>query len=187
MSEKMSNAHQGNWRHVSGSVRVLAGLALLAASGPIVLADDNRAPEVPQEIKVPDDVKVHFHGYAEGFQVYTWDGTKWGPAVPDATLFDDEGNVVAKHFAGPTWQSNSGSLVVGALPPARVTVDDSAIQWLRLSAATNSGVGIFAETTFIHRVNTVGGLQPFENGTVVGEVAKVPYTADYFFYRHSDN
>jgi hypothetical protein len=44
-------------------------------------------------------------------QIYTWNGTSWGTAVPDATLFDDEGNVVAIHSAGPTWQSNSGSKV----------------------------------------------------------------------------
>jgi hypothetical protein len=49
------------------------------------------------------------------------------------------------------------------------------------------GPGIFADTTFIQRVNTTGGKAPFENGMFVGQVAKVPYTADYFFYRQSND
>jgi hypothetical protein len=66
-------------------------------------------------------------------------------------------------------------------------VDQDAIPWLRLQALTSEGPGIFANTTFIQRVNTTGGKAPFTDGTFVGQVARVPYTADYFFYRHSTN
>jgi len=104
-------------------------------------------------------------------------------------LFDNEGNVVADHFAGPTWVSNSGSQVVGALPPKAVTMDPNAIPWLRLESVEEStfGPGIFADTTFIQRVNTTGGKAPLEDGTFVGQVARVPYTADYFFYRETND
>src|SRR5204862_4885239 len=108
--------------------------AACAAFAPAALADDIRAPEVPGEIAVESGNKVHFHGFGVGFQIYTWNGASWGSAVPDATLFDDDGNVVASHFAGPTWKSNSGSEVVGALPPAAVIVDRTAIPWLRLAS-----------------------------------------------------
>src|SRR6266576_4496730 len=155
-------------------------LAMAAASG-----NDNRAPEVPDEISVGETNKVHFHGFGGGVQIYTWNGSTWGAAVPKATLFDDDGNVVADHFAGPTWVSNSGSQVVGALPPLSVTVDTNAIPWLRLTALNPEGPGIFAGTTFIQRVNTTGGKAPSANGTFVGQVARVPYSADYFFYRHT--
>ena len=37
--------------------------------------------------------------------------------------------------------------------------------------------------TFIQRVNTTGGIAPAAPGTTVGEEARVPYTAEYFFYR----
>jgi hypothetical protein len=37
--------------------------------------------------------------------------------------------------------------------------------------------------TFIQRVNTVGGKAPSHSGDSVGEVVRVPYTAEYFFYR----
>lgn len=154
-----------------------------------IFAEDNRAPIVPVEIEVGDDQKVHFHGYAVGFQIYTCNGDQFGPAaVPDATLYDDDGNVVATHFAGPTWRSNSGSEVVGELPPVGVEVDKDSILWLRLKADKDRthGPGIFANTTFIHRVNTVGGKAPSGACAPVGSKLAVPYTADYFFYRASN-
>jgi hypothetical protein len=44
-------------------------------------------------------------------------------------------------------------------------------------------------TTFIQRVNTVGGLAPSTgcaNAADVGKKAFVPYTADYFFFSKPD-
>jgi hypothetical protein len=66
-------------------------------------------------------------------------------------------------------------------------VDPDAIPWLRLDAKNPQGPGIFANTTFIQRVNTTGGKAPLVDGAFVGQVARVPYTADYFFYRHANN
>jgi hypothetical protein len=176
-------------RALSSNKATVGALALLLGGGLTALADkggtDNRAPEVPDEIVVPEGNKVHFHGFGVGVQIYTWNGTSWGIAVPEATLFNEEGEIVAIHFAGPTWQSHSGSKVVGALPPIAVIVDPDAIPWLRLDAKTAKGPGIFARTTFIQRVNTAGGKAPLANGIVVGQVARVPYTADYFFYRQT--
>jgi len=165
----------------------VGALALLLGGGLAALAagNDNRAPEVPDDIVVPAGNKVHFHGFGVGVQIYTWNGTSWGTAVPEATLFNANG-IVAIHFAGPTWQSNSGSTVVGALPPKAVTVDPNAIPWLRLDAKSPEGPGIFANTTFIQRVNTSGGKAPSADGAFVGQVARVPYTADYFFFRQTN-
>jgi len=161
---------------------LLCGTATLAAHA----GADNRAPEVPTRIVVPEGNKVHFHGFGVGFQIYTWNGTSWGTAVPEATLFDGESGIVAIHFAGPSWESNSGSKVVGMLPPVAVTVDTNAIPWLRLQALTAEGPGIFADTTYIQRVNTTGGKAPSAPGSFIGQVARVPYTADYFFYRQAN-
>jgi len=186
---KTKNTLQIQWIQTGAWLPTLVGLALAAASGASALASDNRAPEVPVEIAVSADNKVHFHGFGRGVQIYTWNGSTWGAAVPEATLFDNDGNIVAIHFAGPTWQSNSGSKVVGALPPQRVTVDPDAIPWLLLKAVSTetAGPGIFADTTYIHRVNTSGGKAPSADGAFIGQVARVPYTADYFFYRHASN
>jgi hypothetical protein len=164
----------------------ITAIAASLGAGLALRAEDNRAPVVPTEIQVDEDSKVHFHGFAIGVQIYTWNGTSWGSAVPEATLYDSDGNFVAFHFGGPTWQSSSGSFVVGALPPKRVTVDTNSIPWLLLGVARAEGPGIFANTVQIHRVNTVGGNAPSEAGTAVGQVARVPYTADYFFYRKAN-
>ncbi len=173
---------------VSANKTTVGALALLLAGGLTALAGtDNRAPEVPEEIAVASTNKVHFHGFAVGVQIYTWDGVSWGRAVPEATLFDAEGNVVAIHFAGPTWESNSGSKVLGAVVQPTVTVDPNAIPWVKLKAVSTEGPGIFAGTTFIQRVNTSGGKAPSADGTFVGQVARVPYTADYFFYRQTND
>jgi len=165
----------------------LVGLALAAASAVTAQGADNRAPEVPAQIAVDTTTnKVHFHALGVGFQVYTWTGTNWGGPVPDAILFHGDG-IVGIHFVGPTWESDSGSRVVGAVVQPTVTVNTNAIPWVRLRAVSTEGPGIFAGTTFIQRVNTTGGRAPSVAGTVIGQVARVPYTADYFFYRHSNN
>ena len=170
------------------SIKTIALLALGAAAALSAHAQtDNRAPEVPFQLSVGTTNKVHFHGFGVGFQVYTWNGASWGSAVPDATLFDEDGNIVAAHFAGPTWMSNSGSRVQGALPPTAVIVDTNSIPWLRLAALNPEGPGVFAETTFIQRVNTSGGKAPSTPGVFIGQVARIPYTADYFFFRSSND
>lgn len=171
---------------LSTNKATIGALALILGSGLAALAVDNRAPEVPDDIAVASDHKVHFHGFGVGFQIYTWDGATWGAAVPEAVLFHAEG-VVAIHFEGPTWESHSGSKVVGAVVQPTVTVDTNAIPWLRLRAVSTEGPGIFANTTFIQRVNTSGGKAPSTNGAFVGQVARVPYVADYFFYRKAKN
>ena len=176
--------------HLMAQLSSVASLGLILATcivSTLAGGADQRAPEVPNGIEVSSDHKVHFHGYAIGFQIYTWNGTNWGAAIPDATLFDSEGNEVASHFAGPTWESNSGSFVVGAVVPPRITVDTNSIPWLRLRAVTTAGPGIFANTTFVQRVNTVGGNPPAVSGTTIGQQVKVPYTAEYFFYRAVKN
>jgi len=37
----------------------------------------------------------------------------------------------------------------------------------------------------MQRFNTIGGTAPAEAGTVFGEEARVPYTAEYYFYRNA--
>ena len=69
-----------------------------------------------------------------------------------------------------------------------VTVDPNAIPWLLLKATkTTAGRGgnLLAPTTFIQRINTVGGLAPTEacNAAKSGTVREVSYGADYFFYK----
>ena len=111
-------------------------------------------------------------------------GTVWSSAVPRANLFDDRGKLIIEHFAGPTWQTKDGSMVVGHAE-ASVIVDETAIPWVRLSAASTTP-GRLGNTTNIQRIATTGGHVPPAadcNATTAGTVAEVPYTADYYFWK----
>src|SRR6266511_3093003 len=87
-----------------------AALALLAFSL------DARA-QVPlpsplcDSLHIPDGNTLSFHAYATGVQIYRWDGASWVFVAPSATLYADPGyhGKVGIHYAGPTWQSISGS------------------------------------------------------------------------------
>jgi hypothetical protein len=151
---------------------------------------DGRQPEIPTNcaaIKVPDGNKAATHVYAVGVQIYRWNGATWAFVAPSATLYGnaDYDGQVGTHYAGPTWESNSGSKVVGSRV-AGCTPDPAAIPWLLLQAVTSEGPGIFHQITYVQRVNTVGGLAPAVPGNSVGEEAQVPYKAEYFFYRAAD-
>ncbi|MBI3850926.1 MAG: DUF3455 domain-containing protein [Verrucomicrobia bacterium] len=173
------------------STFALSAVALLLLASPTTMqaGNDNRAPEVPVSLQVPDGNKVSFHAYAVGVQIYVataspTDPTKfvWTFQAPEAVLFDADGNVVGLHYSGPTWESQSGSKVVGARL-ASTTVDASAIPWLLLQAKSTEGPGILEHTTYIQRVNTTGGLAPTAAPTAPDQEARAPYTAEYFFYR----
>ena len=116
--------------------------------------------DIPPELKVEFD-RVAYQG--KGEQIYQCgpDG-KWLLQAPRANLYDDEGNLVAEHFSGPTWQAADGSTVVGRVIFRSVTPDATAIPWLLLEAASNTGVGSFSRVKYIQRLNTVGGKAPSE-------------------------
>jgi hypothetical protein len=65
----------------------------------------------------------------------------------------------------------------------RCTPDPGSIQWLKLGAVSAAGPGIFDRVQYILRVNTVAGLAPSYAGGSVGEIARMPYSTEYYFYR----
>jgi hypothetical protein len=160
-------------------------LAQSATAGPA-------EPVVPGEIQVPEGNKLFLVGHAVGVQIYscniTASGYGWALVAPRANLYDDNGKLLATHFGGPTWQAKEGSSVVGRVED-RVTVDPTAIPWLRL-AATSTATGAdgdrLVETTYIQRIATTGGLVPAVAACTAekaGTVEEVPYAADYYFWK----
>ncbi len=151
---------------------------------------DNRFPDLPavcDQIAAPTDNKVVFHVFANGVQIYHWNGTAWVFFAPEANLYSDANHhgLVGTHFAtpnGPAWQMKSGSKVVEQRVDG-CTPDSSAIQWLLLRTVIEEGNGVLNGVSFVQRVNTVGGIAPSTPGTTTGDEARVPYTAEYFFYR----
>lgn len=176
-----------NWlRH--SFVIVAAGIVLTACANDAPVGP-NAQPSLATDLSACDELKVPagntlaFRAYATGVQIYHWNGTGWSFDGPSAMLYADKAgkSIIGSHYSGPTWESVSGSTVVGAIE-ARCTPDPTAVQWLRLKAVRNEGPGVMQKITFIQRVNTVGGIAPSYAGTVVGEEARVPYETEYLFY-----
>lgn len=177
------------------SRRLPAGICAAAAAiavAPAVALAGPPAPDVPTDIAVTGNHKPFLVGHAFGDQIYTCTtvpgGYAWSAATPRADLYDDRGNVIIRHYGGPSWQANDGSVVVGKRE-AGVSVDPTAIPWLKLSAASTSA-GSDGErlsgTTYIQRIATTGGLVPGAgecNALTAGGKAYVPYTADYVFWK----
>jgi hypothetical protein len=174
-------------RGVAAAITTVAALSLaaVAEAGPT-------PPTVPSQIQVGAGHKVFLVGHAVGVQIYpcnaTAGGFAWGATTPRANLYDKKGKLIATHFGGPTWQAKDGSTVVGQRVDG-VTVDPTAIPWLKLSALSTSAGQHgkrLTRTTFIQRTATVGGLPPAPadcNAATVGTLREVPYTADYYFWK----
>ena len=170
------------------SMTALLPLAALCAAA-AVRAQAPTAPEVPEAIKAPAGERLLLSAHATGAQIYTCgrgsDGQlQWTLKAPEAELRDDQGTVIAHHYAGPAWKYSDGSEVTGKAA-ARVDSPDGSIPWLRLVAVSHSGAGLFARVSTIQRIHTSGGQPPAaaECGPARESAeVKVPYSADYLFY-----
>lgn len=149
-------------------------------------------PPVPDNIKVPDGQTVLLKALGKGVQIYDCMATAadpgkfdWSLKAPEADLTNEDGKRIAKHYAGPTWEANDGSKVVGELPPKKADAPrPGAVPWLLLKAKTHEGTGTFAKVTYIQRVDTGGGVPPAagcDQAHVTTE-ARVDYRANYYFY-----
>jgi hypothetical protein len=137
-----------------------------------------------------------FDLYASGVQIYACepdpnDATTfaWTFKAPEADLFNSRGELVATHFAGPTWQGVDGSAVVAAALERADAPDPDAIPWLLLEGQEHTGSGVFSSVAYIQRLDTVGGIAPAEgcDDAHEGDEAHVPYEATYaFFYPVAD-
>jgi hypothetical protein len=160
-------------------------LAVLLLSGSLMGAAAAETPPLPDAIAAPGETVV-LTVHAEGAQVYECkagaDGkTAWAFREPIATLLAD-GKTVGRHYAGPNWEHNDGSAVVGksaaSIPGA--TPDD--IPWLKLEVVSRRGSGVLAGVTTVQRINTKGG--KLEGACdQAGALHSVPYSTDYVFLR----
>jgi hypothetical protein len=152
-------------------------------------------PQVTPSLRVPKDQTLMLEANARGVQIYECgvdkgDDTKlaWNFKAPEAELFETHGKLtgqkIGKHYGGPTWEGNDGSKVVGHVRSSENSPDPTAVPWLLLSAESNSGTGIFAKTVSIQRLSTQGGKPPTDgcDGAHKGQQARIPYTAEYYFY-----
>lgn len=147
-------------------------------------------PEVPDNLKTSATELLSSEAQGKGVQIYECRAGsdakhfEWVFKAPEAELFDNSGRVIGKHYAGPTWESNDGSKVVGEVKGRYSGPDPNAIPWLLLTAKSTSGNGVFSRVTSVQRLNTSGGKAPTEgcNQASADQEVRIPYKATYYFY-----
>ena len=180
------------------------GLALTTAP-----ARAQGAPPVPANIEVPAPNESFLLGRGIGTQNYVCQPgrsigqVEWSLFTPQATLFSSDGTQLTTHFFGPNpvenrlvraaWQDSGdtstvwGQVIASSADPNFVA--PGAIPWLLVQVvgaqAGPTGGTTLLRTTFIQRLNTVGGAAPLtgcDRPSDIGRRAFIPYEADYFFF-----
>jgi len=182
------------------------GMALTLGLPQAAHAQTVTPPSVPAEIQVPAGNEAFLLGHGVCTQNYACvpspsvGHVDWVLFTPQATLFSDLGEQLITHFSSldpdepgivrVTWEDSQDTSTVWARATGVATVSPTAIPWVRLEVVGRAlgptgGTTLF-DTTFIQRVNTVGGLAPSTGcnlPTDLGHKAFIPYTADYFFFK----
>lgn len=138
---------------------------------------------VPDSLKPAAGESLALVVPAQGDQIYECRAGKWAFVAPEAELFNRAGKKIGRHYAGPHWESLDGSRIVGAVKARADAPRAGDIPWLLLSAKSVGAEGAFSKVTSIQRVTTLGGSAPIEPCSQDGRRVRVPYTADYYFFK----
>jgi hypothetical protein len=173
----------------------LAGRAvwapILAVLVGCTAAPSIRPEDIPPALRVTTGEVVSKTLHAVGAQVYQCRANQddsarfeWQLQGPDAVLFDKPGRKFGRHYAGPTWEADDGSKVMGAVVARADAPQPGAVAWLLLRAKSTSGAGVFGSVRYIQRLHTEGGDAPHDGcaQATAGAEIQVPYSADYWFY-----
>ena len=146
------------------------------------------AQDVPQKLRPPENEHLLLQVHGKGDQVYICknDATQftWTLKAPDAQLFEADGKLFGKHFAGPAWEANDGSRVTGKAVATVPSPDDNSIPWLVITVVSHDGTGVLSGVTTIQRIHTNGGKAPATgcDASHLNQELRVPYSADYRFF-----
>lgn len=171
---------------------MLRPLALLAASLAVPALAAIAPPDgIAPPLRVLPDEAPAFVLSGNGVQVYECQNVPadpnayaWFLVAPDATLSDGTGPVA--RLASPYhWNSLEDLSGVSAVPLRMQSAGAANLPWELLHAVPDGSPGMFAGVTSIQRVNTSGGVPPTSgcDETHVGDEARAPFTADYYFYK----
>jgi Protein of unknown function (DUF3455) len=165
-------------------IAALVGIAALASGQTIP------RPDVPDKIKAPAGEEVVLVAHATGSQIYVCQsGTDgklaWTLKAPEAELHNQQGAIIGRHYAGPTWKDNDGSEITGKAAARVDSPDANSIPWLLVTVTARSGEGVLSRVTTIQRINTKSGQSPPASDCTSPRQnveVKSAYTADYYFY-----
>jgi hypothetical protein len=139
----------------------------------------------PVALQPPKEQVLRLHLIGKGKQIYicqTAGGQgAWKLKAPNAKLFSESGDIVGRHYGGPTWEANDHSRITGKVIASIPSPDDDAIPWLLLTVVSHEGTGVFSQVQSIQRLDTKGGAAPAKNCNA-GDQTDVPYQANYYFW-----
>ena len=110
--------------------------------------------QVPEKLRPAANESLALVVPAKGDQIYECREAKWVFVAPEADLFDAAGKKIGRHYAA--------FYLIHSMEPGPE--------------------GSFSKVTSIQRVATKGGVAPAGKCSEVGAKARVPYTADYYFF-----
>jgi hypothetical protein len=163
-----------------------AGCAAVVVS---ILAACATAPASPDSASIdPSQAERVMTLVASGVQTYSCEFDAqhhlgWVFRSPQATLYDTSGHAAVRHGAGPSWEADDGSRIVGRVLAQRPSETPASIPQLLLETHSTSGSGGLSVVRYVQRVHTVGGLAPAASCVSEHEIGSSPYLADYVFYR----
>ena len=198
----------GTWALRRAACVGFFGMAVTCALPDAAQAQTITPPAVPPGLEVPEGNEAFRVGHAFGTQNYVClpvdsiGHVGFTLFTPEATLLGEQDEQLTTHFFSPnpveggvvraTWEDSVDTSFVWARALASATVDPKAITWVLLQTAGTqvgpTGGTTLAETTFVQRVNTRGGLAPATGCDLpkdIGTKRFVPYKADYFFYKQN--
>jgi hypothetical protein len=161
---------------------VLLAAAIACVAFPVA------AQDIPLQLQPPANERFLLQVHGKGNQVYicTSDAGQfaWTLKAPEAQLFYKNGKLFGKHFAGPSWEANDGSRVIGKAVGNSPSPDANSIPWLLITILSHDGNGVLSGVTTVQRLDTKGGKAPASgcNALSVSQEVRVPYSADYRFY-----
>ncbi|CAB3749407.1 DUF3455 domain-containing protein [Paraburkholderia humisilvae] len=125
---------------------------------------------------------------ATGVQIYSceYDSShhlSWLFRNPQATLYDSLGRPVFHHDAGPSWQADDGSRIVGHPVAQMASASTGSIPQLLLETTSAEKPGQLSSVRYVQRLNTVGGNAPATMCTAEHQIAYSPYFANYVFWK----
>lgn len=148
-------------------------------------------PGVPDAIRVPESANAVLMARGKGVQIYECGPNKdqpklfeWTLKAPEATLEDAQGKSIGKHSAGPTWESEDGSKVIGVLKAKVDAPVATAIPWVLVAAQATEGTGVLSHVAYVQRVDTEGGKPPQDGCDKNHDQAqrRINYSATYYFF-----
>lgn len=174
---------------------VLSTAAVLAGCAAVPPPERPGAPPRPQApslgffspIKVPSGHEPTLQLAARGVQIFRCErqdkSLQWRFRLPEAELFDAQGQPAGRHGANFSFEHRDGSRLVGNVL-AHDKADAPGTLPLLLLSTKSYGKGEFAGVTYVQRVNTHGGMPPPAcDASQVNRLLRVDFSADFVFYR----